>query len=62
MATAPDYVAMLREQNRLIAHMVNTDRGIKTADREYRAVSIQLLKQLLGRAPTTEEIGQVCNW
>ena len=67
MTTAPNYqsaslVSMLREQNRLVIHIVHSTRGTKGAERNYRKVSTQLLKQLLGRVPTADEIEQVCDW
>ena len=62
MTTTPDYVDILREYNRLIVHIVNATRGTKKANNEYRRASALLLQSLLGRAPTAEEIAQVCDW
>ena len=60
---APDYVDMLRRQTRLVLRLAHrAGLPVKLTDREYRRVTTQLLKALLGRAPTAEEIGQVCDW
>ena len=62
MPTPPDYVEMLRDQNRLIGRIMGTNQGTRGAFQDHWKLTSQLLKALLGRAPTTEEIRRVCNW
>jgi len=65
MTTSTDAITLLRDFENAAynyTQAVNGEiRGLKTHEKDFRRASKKLLKELLGRSPTKEEVEKVMN-